>query len=77
MRAELKKIQALFGISILLITHDPKDVAELGQRLILIKQGLVTDSVDLCGAPYRDPLGAPVRPEIRKILWSAAGITDV
>ena len=77
MRVELKKIQLIFGIPILLITHDPQDVAELGQRLVLINQGLVTDSVDLSGKPYRDPLGAPVRPEIRKILWSAAGITNV
>ncbi|MDC1311750.1 ATP-binding cassette domain-containing protein [Burkholderiales bacterium] len=76
MREELKKIQSIFKIPILLITHDPQDVAELGERLVLIKQGLVSGSVDLANAPYRDSYGKPVRPEIRKILLSAAGVSS-
>lgn len=76
MRAELKKIQSIFNIPILFITHDPQDVAELGERLVLIKQGLVSGSVDLSNPPYRDSLGKPVRPEIRKILLSAAGVSS-
>lgn len=76
MRAELKKIQSIFNIPILFITHDPQDVAELGERLVLIKQGLVSGSVDLSNPPYRDSLGKPVRPQIRKILLSAAGVSS-
>jgi molybdate transport system ATP-binding protein len=76
MRVELKKIQSIFNIPILFITHDPQDVAELGERLILIKEGLVSGSVDLSTTPFRDQLGKPVRPEIRKILMSAAGVSD-
>ena len=76
MRAELKKIQSIFNIPILFITHDPQDVAELGERLVLINQGLVSGSVDLSNPPYRDSLGKPVRPEIRKILLSAAGVSS-
>ena len=76
MRQELKKIQRIFEIPILLITHDPQDVAELGQRLVLIKQGSVTGSVDLSKEPFRDSSGKPVRPEIKKILLSAAGVLN-
>jgi len=44
--------------------------------LVLIKQGLVSGSVDLSNPPYRDSLAKPVRPEIRKILLSAAGVSS-
>lgn len=77
MRQELKKIQCLFDIPILLITHDPQDVAELGQRLIVLNQGAVTDSVDLTIPPYRDQDGSPRRSEIRKLLFAATGVPRV
>ncbi len=76
MREELKKTQRLFSIPVLIITHDPQDVAELAQRLILMDNGVVKDIVALIGAPYRDLEGKPIRPKIRELLLSATGALD-
>ena len=76
MREELKKTQRLFSIPVLIITHDPQDVAELAQRLILMDNGIVKDIVALIGAPYRDLEGKPIRPKIRELLLSATGALD-
>ena len=74
MRQELRKIQELFKVPMMLITHDPQDVAELGERLIVIKDGAVADSVDLTQMPYRDQSGMPIRPAIRDLLFTATGV---
>ena len=76
MREELKKTQRLFSIPVLIITHDPQDVAELAQRLILMDDGIVKDIVTLIGAPYRDLEGKPIRPKIRELLLRATGALD-
>jgi molybdate transport system ATP-binding protein len=74
MRQELRKIQELFKVPMMLITHDPQDVAELGERLVVIKDGAVADTVDLTQMPYRDQSGVPIRPAIRNLLFTATGI---
>jgi len=54
MRRELIRTRELFQVPMLLITHDPEDVAVLGQTLLLIDSGRVGKAVDLKSAPYRE-----------------------
>lgn len=75
MRQELQNTQWLFQVPLLLITHDPQDVAALAERLFLMQRGGVQREIDLKGPPYRDPLGNPVRGAIRKMLMEASGIS--
>lgn len=75
MRQELLNTQWLFQVPLLVITHDPQDVAALAEKLVLLNQGRVRSMIDLKGAPYRDELGNPVRGEIRKMLMKASGIS--
>ena len=75
MRQELLNTQWLFQVPLLVITHDPQDVAALAENLVLLRAGKVQRTIDLKGAPYRDGLGNPVRGEIRKMLMKASGIS--
>jgi len=75
MRQELLNTQWLFQVPLLVITHDPQDVAALAENLVLMRRGKVQRTINLKGAPYRDPLGNPVRGEIRKMLMKASGIS--
>ncbi|UCH48144.1 MAG: ATP-binding cassette domain-containing protein [Betaproteobacteria bacterium] len=75
MRQELLNTQWLFQVPLLVITHDPQDVAALAERLVLLRSGQVQHTIDLKGAPYRDAAGNPVRGEIRKMLMKASGIS--
>jgi len=75
MRQELLNTQWLFQVPLLVITHDPQDVAALAESLVLVDSGRVQSKIDLKGAPYRDALGNPVRGEIRKMLMKASGIS--
>ena len=75
MRQELLNTQWLFKVPLLVITHDPQDVAALAERLLLLQKGRVDRTVDLKGEPYRDKLGNPVRGTIRKMLMEASGVT--
>ena len=68
MRQELLKTQSLFRIPMLVITHDPQDVAALAQSVVILRDGKVERSMDLKGPPFRDAQGAPVRNEIRNLL---------
>ncbi len=68
MREELLKTQALFKVPMLVITHDPQDVAALAQSVVILREGRVERSMDLKGPPYRDEKGAPVRGAIRQLL---------
>jgi molybdate transport system ATP-binding protein len=74
MRQELLNTQWLFQVPLLVITHDPQDVAALAEGLVLMHGGRVRRKMDLKGAPYRDDLGNPVRGVIRKMLMEATGI---
>ena len=73
MRQELLNTQWLFRVPMLVITHDPQDVAALAESVIVLRRGRVDRALDLKGAPYRDALGAPVRGAIRKLLMETYG----
>ncbi len=73
MRQELLNTQSLFSIPMLVITHDPQDVAALAQSVVILRDGRVERSLDLKGPPYRDPQGAPVRNAIRNLLLETYG----
>lgn len=75
MRQELLNTQWLFQVPLLVITHDPQDVAGLAENLVLLHQGRVQRTIGLKGAPYRDELGNPVRGAIRKMLMEATGVS--
>lgn len=68
MRQELLNTQWLFKVPMLVITHDPQDVAALAEKLVVLENGAVRRSIALTGPPYRDSNGAPVRGAIRKLL---------
>ena len=57
MRRELVSTRALFKVPMLVITHDPEDVAVLAETLMVLDQGRVAKAVDLKVAPYRDGEG--------------------
>jgi molybdate transport system ATP-binding protein len=68
MRQELLNTQWLFKVPMLVITHDPQDVAALAETLLILRHGTLARTVDLKGGPYRDGNGAPVRGAIRRML---------
>ena len=68
MRRELVNTRALFKVPMLVISHDPEDVAVLGQTLLLLDHGRVAKTVDLKVAPYRDGKGRASERSIRGLL---------
>jgi molybdate transport system ATP-binding protein len=74
MRQELLNTQWLFKVPMLLITHDPQDVAALAESLLIMRQGRMAKNVDLKGGPYRDSGGNPVRGEVRRLLVRESGV---
>lgn len=68
MRQELLNTQWLFRVPMLVITHDPQDVAALAENLVVLRKGSVESTVNLKGPPYRDADGNPVRGVIRSLL---------
>jgi molybdate transport system ATP-binding protein len=68
MRAELVAVRAMFKVPMLVITHDPEDVAVLGQTLVLLDHGRVAKAVDLKVTPYRDGEGRASERSIRGLL---------
>jgi molybdate transport system ATP-binding protein len=71
MRKELLATRALFKVPMLVITHDPDDVAELAETVILLDRGNVEKVVDVKVAPYRDGEGRMSRESIRALLVGA------
>jgi molybdate transport system ATP-binding protein len=72
MRQELLNTQWLFKVPMLVITHDPQDVAALAESLLVLRKGRVERTVDLKGPPYRDATGIPVRGVIRQLLMETS-----
>jgi molybdate transport system ATP-binding protein len=68
MRQELLNTQWLFSVPMLVITHDPQDVAALAEKVVILRDGRVAREVDLKGPPYRDAQGVPERGAIRHLL---------
>jgi molybdate transport system ATP-binding protein len=61
-----------FEVPMLVITHDPQDVAALAENLVVLHKGRVERTVDLKGPPYRDQKGIPVRGVIRQLLMETS-----
>ena len=76
MRQELLNTQWLFKVPMLVITHDPQDVAALAENLVILRKGRVERTVDLKGPPYRDEKGIPVRGVIRQLLMETSVETN-
>ena len=72
MRRELVSTRALFKVPMLVITHDPEDVAVLGETLVVLDQGRVAKAVDLKLPPYRDGEGRASERSIRRLLTDEA-----
>ena len=68
MRRELVNTRALFKVPMVVITHDPEDVAVLAQTLVVLEQGRIAKTVDLKVAPYRDSEGRASDRSIRDLL---------
>ncbi len=76
MRDELLNTQWLFKVPMLVITHDPDDVAALAETLLVLKEGRTLRNVSLNGPPFRDNEGRPVTAEIRKLLTQSRQVPD-
>ena len=68
MRKELVATRQLFRVPLLAITHDPEDVSELADTVIVLKHGRVDQVVDVKVAPYRDAEGRMNKESIRELL---------
>ncbi|HEX7810429.1 MAG TPA: ATP-binding cassette domain-containing protein [Burkholderiales bacterium] len=68
MRDELLKTRSLFKVPMLVITHDPDDVAVLAESLVVMEQGRVGQTVDLKSSSYRDEEGHVNDRAIRALL---------
>ncbi|HZP91297.1 MAG TPA: ATP-binding cassette domain-containing protein [Burkholderiales bacterium] len=68
MRGELLSTQWLFQIPMLVISHDPEDVAALASHVVVFDAGQVVRSVRIAGAPYRDGEGRANHAAIRRVL---------
>jgi molybdate transport system ATP-binding protein len=68
MRRELVNTRVLFKVPMLVITHDPEDVAVLAQTLVVLDRGRIAHTVDLKAAPYRDVEGRANERSIKNLL---------
>jgi molybdate transport system ATP-binding protein len=73
MRRELVDTRAAFKVPMLVITHDPEDVASLAETLVILEHGRVASKTDLKRAPYRDGQGRANERSIRGLLVHDAG----
>jgi molybdate transport system ATP-binding protein len=73
MRRELVDTRALFEVPMLVITHDPEDVALLAETLVVLEHGRVARKLDLKGAAYRDGEGRVNARAIRALLVDDSG----
>ena len=71
MRRELLSTRGLFNVPMLVITHDPEDVAMLAQTLVVLEQGRAAQTVNLNQAPYRDAQGRVNQRLVRELLTDA------
>ena len=71
MRGELLSTQWLFRIPMLIISHDPEDVAALANHVVVVDAGQVVRSVRIAGPPYRDEQGRANHAAIRQVLLGA------
>jgi molybdate transport system ATP-binding protein len=69
MRRELLKIKERFAIPVILITHDPEDVAALAETVVVYENGRVSQIVS--PAPNEPPFGGLPAP------WAAGGAHEL
>jgi len=68
MRRELLDTRSLFEVPMLVITHDPEDVASLAETLVILEHGRVARKIDLKTPPFRDGEGHVNERSIRGLL---------
>ena len=68
MREELLATHTLFNVPMLVITHDPEDVAALADTLVVLDRGAIARTVDLKVPPFRDADGRRNERSIRGVL---------
>lgn len=72
MRGELLKTRSLFKVPMLVITHDPDDVAVLAETLVVMERGRVGQTINLKLPPYRDELDRANDRAVRALLTREA-----
>jgi len=72
MRKELRAYQARFRIPMVVITHDPDDVAELAEEIVVLRGGQVSRVIgeDLLDKLQREPARA-ANGQLRSLLAEA------
>ncbi|MBN8264256.1 MAG: sn-glycerol-3-phosphate ABC transporter ATP-binding protein UgpC [Xanthomonadales bacterium] len=81
MRAEIARIHARTGTTMVYVTHDQVEAMTLGQRIVVLKDGVV-QQVDKPMAMYRDPanlfvatfLGSPAMNTLQGRVEAGAGV---
>ncbi len=81
MRAEIARIHARTGTTMVYVTHDQVEAMTLGQRIVVLKDGVV-QQVDTPMAMYRDPanlfvatfLGSPAMNTVHGRVEAGAGV---
>ena len=81
MRAEIARIHARTGTTMVYVTHDQVEAMTLGQRIVVLKDGVV-QQVDTPMAMYRDPanlfvatfLGSPAMNTLQGRVEAGAGV---
>jgi molybdate transport system ATP-binding protein len=73
MRRELLGTRKLFEVPMLVITHDPEDVAVLAETLVVLEQGRVARMVDVKVPPYRKEDGSVCKRSLQGLLVAAGG----
>ena len=80
MRAEIARIHARTGTTMVYVTHDQVEAMTLGQRIVVMKDGVI-QQIDTPMALYRDPanlfvatfLGSPAMNTLRGVLRHDGG----
>jgi len=72
MRHELLDLRARFGVPLVVITHDPDDVAALADEVVVFREGRVTRTGDRTAVFGEVESGPQVRRAVRRYLSDAA-----
>lgn len=73
MRRELRAYQERLQIPMVLITHDPDDVAELAQEIVVLRNGRVSRVIGQAVLDELQPASAAANGELRAVLAAATG----
>lgn len=73
MRHELRRFQATFGIPMVIITHDPDDVAALAEEVVVFREGRIAFQGDRSDVLADVGTGPQVRRAVREFLVANVG----